>query len=81
MDRILTIVRWAIVLPTLLLEVLLKSITFILLVLVMIVCAIIYPIVRNVESGRFIEAFHFYGTVWRGKGYALSRLIFKLWQQ
>lgn len=78
---ILTIVRWAIVLPILLLENILKGITLILLVVMMIVCAIIYPLIRNVERGKFIEAFYFYATTWRGKGYALSRKVFKLWQQ
>lgn len=81
MDRILTIVRWAIVLPTLLLEVILKGLARVLLVAMMIVCAIIFPLIKNLNTNKFLEGFYFYATTWRGKGYAISRKVFKLWQQ
>lgn len=81
MDKILTIVRWAIVLPILLLENILKGITFILLVVMAIVFAIIFPLVKNLNANKFLESFYFYATTWRGKGYVLSRKVYKLWQQ
>lgn len=79
MDSILTIVRWAIVLPIFLIEVALKSLAAILVFVMMIVCAIFFPIVKNLNSSSFIEKLFFYSLKWRGKGYVLTRKVYKLW--
>lgn len=80
MNRVLTIVRWAIVLPILLLENILKGIAFILLAVIVVICAIIYPIIKNLNPNKFVDTIYFYATTWRGKGYVLSRKVFNLWQ-
>lgn len=79
MEDLLTIVRWAITLPVWLLEHILKAMTLIVLVLVIIVMAILFPLFRSTWRRTGDSSVFKYATKWRGN-YPLTLKVFRLWQ-
>ena len=79
MEDLLTIVRWAITLPVWLLEHILKAMTLMVLVLVIIVMAVLYPLFRSIWRKTGQSAIFKYATKWRGN-YPLTKKVFDLWQ-
>lgn len=80
MEDLLTIVRWAITLPVWLLEQILKAMTLIVLVLVIIVMAILFPLFRSTWRRTGDSRVFKYATEWR-ENYPLTKKVFSLWQQ
>lgn len=79
MNELLTVVRWAITLPVWLLEFILKGLTFVVLVLVIIVMAVLYPLFRSIWRKTGQSVIFKYATKWRGN-YPLTKKVFDLWQ-
>ena len=79
MEDLLTVIRCIITLPILLLESILKGLTFIILIISLIVIAILFPLFRS--TWRHIgDSYIFkYATKWKAN-YPLTIKVFSLWQ-
>ena len=79
MNKLLTVVRWAITLPVWLLEFILKGLTFVVLVFALIVMAILFPLFRSTWRRMDNSSIFRYATKWQGN-YPLTKTVFELWQ-
>lgn len=79
MNKLLTVVRWAITLPVWLLEFILKGLTFVVLVFALIVMAILFPLFRSTWRRMDNSSIFRYATEWQ-ENYPLTKTVFELWQ-
>lgn len=79
MENLLTIIRFGITLPIWILEIVLKGLTFIVLVFGLIVMAILFPLFRSTWYNIKESFIYKYATKWKGN-YPLTNEIFNLWQ-